>query len=240
MFIYDRIILKNDSSYQALELQEKKDLLFIFGHCYFAYWLARKLPFVPYILLLAVFLLSLICSSEVLLLIALIFSVLPLPLFILFSFSSKIEEFLTDRFRNINLNNSKVISKKDWEFIKKNYHDDYVILRSESCNHECYDSTLAITNMLKDSELTILWLSVKFLDRRVWHAVIKRGDYIYDSNLRKTYLAKEYLKAYHAIVYKELSYDEYSLNSGTKHISKLFAEFQEWFAKNNCSCSIES
>jgi len=240
MFIYDRIILKNDSSYQKLSTQDKKDLLFIFRHCYFAYWFVQKLSIILHILIMLLCILSLLCFNKTFMLITLIIGVCLLPFLIFFKPISKSGELITQKIRNIHLINSKVISLKDWKFIKKNFPDDYLFLCTEECNHECYDSTLAITNILKDKELTILWLSVKFLDKRVGHAIIKRGDYIYDSNLRKTYLAKDYLEAFHAITYKELSFEDYSAEFGTEHIHKLFKEFTDWCTKNNCLCSIEA
>lgn len=146
-------------------------------------------------------------------------------------------EYLTEKFQNLWLFNWQVISFKDWKNIKKRCKKLYYDARSEICNHECYATTYAIANTLKNPEIKILWIAVQSAEEKCGHAVILRNGKIYDSNLRRTFNYDEYFKAFNVEIFKEYSLEDYLTQENLSREScfKLleWKAFGKWCIEHN-------
>lgn len=140
-----------------------------------------------------------------------------------------IDEFIFDKLLNLYLLNHKLLSSKDWKRIKQASRAIYQNLTSLASANECYRSTFHIANILANKEITILWMLVEIKNQKFGHAVIAKNGYIYDSNFRKTYPKEKYIKASHALIFKELSFDEYYFSrhsNSVEHLEKDWEEFK--------------
>lgn len=128
----------------------------------------------------------------------------------------RVEEFklkLLDEFLNIYLINPLVVSYKDWKKIKKVSQKNYDKIRSVKGLQRCYETTFYIANILKNKKVKIMWLCCDSGKIKFGHAVLAKGRYILDTNRKKCYNKKKYLKTYNAKVYKEFTLDEYLIKN---------------------------
>lgn len=126
------------------------------------------------------------------------------------------QEFLDkilDKLLNIYLINPIVISYKDWKKIKKVSRKNYDEIISIKSIAQCYEATFYIANVVKNKNVKIIWLLCSMNKEKFGHSVLAKGNYIYDTNRRKTYNKKKYLKHYNAKVYKEITLDEYLIKN---------------------------
>lgn len=134
-----------------------------------------------------------------------------------------------EQIANIRLLNHKVITCKNWRKIKRYDKYKYRYLRSEECNHECYDTTKWLADFIKDPEIKIVWLGVDDIwdDSRWGHAILKKGDWVYDTNLRRTYKFEDYIKTLKAEIFKEFSLEgeEYFRENSYEDV---YQEFGIW------------
>lgn len=138
----------------------------------------------------------------------------------------KSEDFykiLLDKFHNIYLLNPFVISYKDWKKLKKVSRKNYDKIRSFQTMKKCYETIFYIANLLKNKNIKIMWILCNHRNEKFGHAVLVKGNYILDTNRRKTYNKKKYLEHFHAKVYKEITLDEY-LVKNPKGINLLLEE----------------
>ena len=107
---------------------------------------------------------------------------------------------------------NKAISKKDWKKIKKHSLRLYNDLLSEECEHCCYYYSLEIARILKDC--TLIWGAAEEPfekgNKFYAHAVVLKGDYIYDSNMHFSIKYEDFVKLYKFKIYKKWSFDEFS------------------------------
>lgn len=143
-----------------------------------------------------------------------------------------IDTWLCEKFQNLWLLDGRVISYKDWQIIKKYNERTYRLLRSDECNHKCYDITYMLANILKNPDIKIIWLCIR--DRvnpeLKWrHAVLQKNNCIYDTNFRRTYKRDKYLKAFGAEIFKEYSLEEYIIQNRKSPSDFLdWEEFENW------------
>ena len=123
----------------------------------------------------------------------------------------KIHKELTDKMLNFYTINPLVISFVDWMKLKLASRKNYKIIRSLKSMQECYRTTFYIANILKKDKIKILWLCyTDFLSgKKCGHAVLAKGNWIYDSNRRRTYPKSRYLEVTQAEIFKELSLKDY-------------------------------
>lgn len=240
MFLYEKVILKNDKDFQKLSKKDKKNYLKILKHKHLALWLTSKFINSPYPLLFSLGL----CFFNLILCIAhknaipLLFFMITFPIILfiviletLISFklrkqnSDVVTNWLFDFFMSFWLLNPKVLSKKDWNYIKKEDKEFYKYLRSDECNHRCYETTYDLANFLKDNSLKILWVSVSTPLEKVGHATLLKGNFIYDTNTRKTYSKDVYFQAFNVEVYNVFSFEDYS---NQNFFSIHFDNFVAW------------
>lgn len=134
------------------------------------------------------------------------------------------------------ISNSDVLSKNDWNKIKKFdkglYHD---ILSDESTGC-CYYYSQEIGLIIKD--VNLIWCSISdpfSKDKSYAHAIIEKNGYIYDPNLRISYNFEDYAKFYDLKIYKKWSYDEYSVKNFRMNTRK---DFRSWCIQNGVSSYI--
>jgi len=241
MLLYEKVILKNDPDFKNLTTSEKKDYLKILKHKHLALWLSSKFAKTADPLLFSLFLctITLLCSiSTPVLACAFYIITLPLVLFtvvleciVIFKLlclkhaPNRIRLWLFDFFMSFWLLNGKVISHKDWKFIKEKDKGFYAYLRSDECNHRCYATTHEIATFLKKRDIRIVWVAVRTPTEEVGHAILERRGYIYDSNNRKTYPKEVYYKSFNVEQYRRFYLREYSSENFFKD---HFDNFVEW------------
>lgn len=145
---------------------------------------------------------------------------------------------LQDRIANFSLLNFRVIPLKVWRQIKRENKEWYQHLRSEECNHYCYTTTRELANYMKDPKIKILWISAKNIvnGKEHGHAVLVKNNYIYDTNLRRTYKYGTYIKCYEAKRFKRISICDYT---NQEYMNVSFREFSLWCKKHGVLRSIE-
>ena len=121
----------------------------------------------------------------------------------------KFLEIVLDKFHNIYLINPFVISNKDWKTLKKISKKNYDRIRSFESQTDCYECTFYIANMLRKSKLKIMWLLCDQQNKKFGHAVLVKGNWIYDTNRRKTYSKKKYLQHTNSKIFCEIDISKY-------------------------------
>ena len=239
---FEKVILKNDPSFQNLSKAKKRSYLKIMGHKHFAYWLAREFAYsnnlVAYYFIISLLDILFFFTAPKITFLVFFILTFPIILFILIvklnliyiqgkENLSKYESalWLYDLFMNFGLLNHKVISKKNWKYLQKKDEDFYNFVRSDKCNHRCYETTYKLAKKLKSPDLKILWIAVETPIEKVGHAVIEKNGFLYDSNNRKTYSKKVYFKAFNVKLYKSFSLKEYS---SRKFLKAEFEIFSDW------------
>lgn len=117
------------------------------------------------------------------------------------------QNFISNTISNIYLDNSKVVN---WQKIKDTNEKFYQYLRSDECNKKAFGTTLDTAEILQDSKIKIVWMITTSINtgNRNGYAVLKKGNWIYDTNLKRTYSFKDYIKCRQAEVFKEFSLNE--------------------------------
>lgn len=124
------------------------------------------------------------------------------------------------------------VSKKDWATIKKKSPDVYKFLNSKKSLGTCYLSSWLIAIHIKDAEIMYFGYG-NSKDTLTAHAVVVKGNIVYDTNARMHSNIFEYLEFFNAKVFK--IYDE-------KHYRKksffddIRYEFVTWCKENNIEC----
>lgn len=116
----------------------------------------------------------------------------------------KVQTLLFADYKVFNIRKRLRLKKIDKEF--------YQHIQTEECNNQCYRCTFKLAYLLNDSKVKILWISgTPFDDEdRYGHAVLVKNGYILDTNTRRSYKRKKYLKAMQAEIFYEYSLEEYS------------------------------
>ena len=134
-------------------------------------------------------------------------------------------KLLKNKIQKFWLLNGKVISRKMWRKIKKVSPQSYNDLRSGKLTGQCYSTTLYMLSILKDKELKMMWiLNTDYGENsyKYGHAVIKKGNYIYCPNQRRTYDAKKYLESNESQVFLEMTLSQYMNIENSNNINEWF------------------
>lgn len=259
MWFYKKVILKDMEWFQKYSAEQKEKDLILHKHQYLAWEFANLCLFskVPYLIVFAILVVNVIINTYVGGVLSCILSCITIPLaigiilmdvIIMYRYERKKETleqvwwYLSEKFQNIWLFNWHVLSFKDWKNIKKRCRKIYYVARSEACNHKCYDTTYAIANTLKNSEIKILWITVQSSEERYGHAVILRNGKIYDSNLRRTFNYDEYFMAFNVEIFKEYSFEDYiskeNLSFKSSFLCLEYKAFEKWCHEHNVVISI--
>lgn len=126
----------------------------------------------------------------------------------------------------------RVVTKKDWENLKKYCPIIYKDALSDKSNGHCYFYSWAIALYLKNAKIMYCGVRRKKGDY-TGHAVIVKKGCVYDTNRRQHYDLKEYKKMFHVKVYKLFSRKEYATIDFFDNIRRDFAD---WCEKNNIYC----
>lgn len=212
--------------------EEIKDEWYVFKHSYRMNYIAQLLcnP-----ILSTLFLLYLCGIGITLSIIGLItqlafFSILVLPILLLILMSEivmwkrnkwikegkqlrKFVEIVQDKLYNLYLINPFVISYKSWKKIKKVSKKNYDKIKSLESIGKCYETTFYIVNILKNKKIKMVWLLISLNGESCGHVVLEKGNWIYDTNRRRTYSKKKYLKHEHAKIFAEVDYTEYLIKN---------------------------
>lgn len=245
MKFLERVILKLDPDFQKLSTKEKKrNYLTIFGHKHISLFLTGMymqgiIPFFVSIFVLVVNLALLLTVKTKAISYTVFYLTMPIPTVhvivmacIRYKFERKkqdateIANWLWDKIQNFWLWNGRVISLKDWLYIRKKDKELYEWLRSDACNHKCYDATFQLAKKLSNPNIKILWIGLTDYSERYGHAVLEKNGRIYDSNHRRTYKKKKYLKAQEAEVFKEFPIEVYQKASDFTQLG--WEEFGKW------------
>lgn len=120
---------------------------------------------------------------------------------------------IAKKIQNLWLLDNRVISRKMWRKIKKISPQSYKKLRSGELTGICYTIAWWMLDVLEDKDLKLMWIlntnSAK--NYKYGHAVIRKGDYIYCPNQRRTYKAKKYLESFETKAFKEISLQQYKI-----------------------------
>lgn len=120
---------------------------------------------------------------------------------------------IINKIQGIYFINPLVINYADWWKLKKVSKANYETIRSVKSLKKCYETTFYIANILRKNNVKIIWLLNYASGEKFGHAVLAKGNWIYDSNRRKTYPKAKYLKVYRSEVYKEFTINEYLFNN---------------------------
>ena len=71
---------------------------------------------------------------------------------------------ITSKFQNLWLLDGRVISYKEWQTIKKDNEWTYRVLRSDECNHKCYDITYVLANILRNPDIAQICFIRKYIE----------------------------------------------------------------------------
>ena len=244
MNIYKDFLLKKVEHFQSLSPEEQERSIKIHKHKYLAIWLAATFTtrLWPILLVMAVAVVNLLFLFFVDGIFTIIFLHITMPLilpvfaveiyvFYLTAIKKKeyyeVNEKLFDFFTNLWLYNYKVISRKDWKRIKKFSMSAYNSLRCEKVNHKCYHTCFSLMQFLHNNELKMAWIYLETWCSKCGHAVLIKGDYVYDSNMRRTYSKDEYFTNLNVRIFKEFTFVEYE-DFDELLESKLWDEFGIW------------
>ena len=210
-------IFNNVDGFRELEEDKKEKFIYLFKHRYIVDLVVNRKLVLLFMLINVVFLIfsiiglflknniaiKIICS--IFIVFATIYTII-----LLLSMFRKSRKFLEAEMSKINLLNNKVISQDMWKKVKKYDRWEYRYFRTEQCYGKCYDTTRDLANILKEPEIKILWVGAThpLTGHKFGHAILRKGEYIYDSNLRRTYESKKYLEAFDAQIFKEFSIGE--------------------------------
>ena len=132
-------------------------------------------------------------------------------------------KLLKNKIQKFWLLNGKVISRKMWRKIKKVSPQSYNDLRSGKLTGQCYVTTWYMLSILRDKELKMMWiLNTDYGENshKYGHAVIKKGNYIYCPNQRRTYDAKKYLESNESQVFLETNLSQYMNIENSNNINE--------------------
>ncbi len=116
---------------------------------------------------------------------------------------------LFDLFTKPCLYNYKVVTRADWKKLKATNPKRYKAYRSEESNHHCYSVTYELARIIKNPDVKIVWIFMESWCSKCGHAILIKGDYVYDSNMRRTYKKDEYFRYFKVQVFNEFDYTEW-------------------------------
>ena len=123
------------------------------------------------------------------------------------------------------------LSKQEWNQVKTSDIQTYSDLVSGYCKHKCYSYARKLALLLDNA--TLMYISIQPIvseDKVCAHAVIRRDNQIYDTNIRRSFGIDDYFKLFNVKVYHEWNFTEYSQPDFKESVSK---EFHTWCKNYN-------
>ncbi len=143
--------------------------------------------------------------------------------------NTKKRDAIAEKIQNIWLLDNRVISRKMWKKIKKISPESYKKLRSGELTCRCYLTTMYMLDILQDKDLKLMWiLNTNYgKNYKYGHAVIRKGNYIYCPNIRRTYNAKKYFESFETKVFEEMTLSQYKTTKSPKDITIWFDDLKQ-------------
>ena len=209
MNLYKKVILKHVPEFQNLTEEQKRTSVKVHNHKYIAMWISALFATKYY-----PGLITLVLSAATLVILnfvnatagnILFWITFPYNLFVCSMYfywfrrviikkdtNQEYYDRLFDLFTKPWLYNYKVITKKDWKKLKATNNTRYKAYRTEESNHHCYSVTYELARLISKPEVKIVWIFMESWRSKCGHAILTKGDYVYDSNMRRTYKKDEY------------------------------------------------
>ena len=202
MSFYERIF-ENSGLIREHTKEEKRNNIYLFRNSFLAILLTYKFTHTSHmyvttgILSLGIFLFTFVIKGTI----AYIYYAISMPIiifvvtvYIAINVRIKqkgidgIETWLCEKFQNLWLLDGRVISYKEWQTIKKDNEWTYRVLRSDECNHKCYDITYVLANILRNPDIKIVKSKFFFKtdvippnteSKAATTAIAKNAEYVY-------------------------------------------------------------
>lgn len=243
-YLYKRMMEEAVEEFRILSEEEKRRDIYLHKHKYLGWLLEKILTIYGKWILMMLIASNVICFvafsmgnsyqykwvqilSIVLLLFTLIFGIAYAYIYMRFKEDKEsAQDFISNTISSIYLDNSKVVN---WQKIKKIDKVFYQYLQSEDCNKKAFETTLNTASLLQDSKVKIVWMSITQIgtNYKTGHAVLKKGNWVYDTNLKRTYNFKDYMKCRQVEVFKEFSLKEGEYFANNSYVQS-WKEFITW------------
>lgn len=244
MNLYKKVILKHVPEFQKLTEDEQRTSVKMHNHKYIAMWISALFATKYY-----PGLITLVLSAVTLVILnfvnatagnILFWITFPYNLFVCSMYfywfrrviikkdtNQEYYERLFDLFTKPWLYNYKVITKKDWKKLKATNKTRYKAYRTEESNHHCYSVTYELARLISKPEVKIVWIFMESWCSKCGHAILIKGDYVYDSNMRRTYKKDEYYRYFKVQEFCEFDYTEWPTYADLKQ-SEAWQAFGIW------------
>ncbi len=244
MNIYKKIILKHVPEFQELTEEQQRVSVKMHNHKYIAMWISALFATTSYPGIIALVL----CAATLVILNfvnatvgnILFWTTFPYNLFVcimdfywfrrvIIKKDTRQEYYdrLFDLFTKPCLYNYKVVAKKDWKKLKTTNNTRYIAYRTEESNHHCYSVTYELSRIISNPDVKIVWIFMESWRSKCGHAILIKGDYVYDSNMRRTYKKDEYFRCFKVQVFNEFDYTEWQTYDELKQ-SEAWQAFGIW------------
>ena len=123
------------------------------------------------------------------------------------------------------------LSKQEWDKVKSSDIQTYSDLVSGYCKHKCYSYARKLALLIEN--VTLMYISIQPIiseDKVCAHAIIRKNNQIYDTNIRRSFDIDDYFKLFNVKVYHEWNFNEYSQPDFKDSVSK---DFHAWCKSNN-------
>ena len=138
---------------------------------------------------------------------------------------------LRDMFlKRITIRKNNVISKKDWKHIKKTNKKLYKKLLGDQSEDLSYYYAREIALILKNVKLMYVAIDDRLHETIYAHALIRKGDQVYDSYLKRSFKLDDYAKLYNMKIYSQWSFKDYSDSAFRRTVKN---NFTNWCIKND-------
>ncbi len=123
----------------------------------------------------------------------------------------------------------RVVSKDDWERIKKQNKSTYKFIWDKKSIGQCYTVALILALLIEDAK--IMYCSIASGEGGpTAHAVVVKNNCVYDTNIRRHYDYDEYIEMAKAEVYQIFEKEIFCRES---FLSDVKEDFANWCAKRN-------
>ena len=244
MNFYKKVILKHVPEFQKLTEEQQRISVMMHKHKYIAMWISALFATTSY-----PGILTLVLSAATLVILnfvnatvgnILFWTTFPYNLFVCAMYfywfrrviikkdtNQEYYNRLFDFFTKPWLYNYKVVTKKDWKKLKVANKTRYKAYRTEESNHHCYSVTYELARIIASKDVKIVWIFMESWCSKCGHAILIKGDYVYDSNMRRTYKKNEYFRYFKVQVFNEFDYTEWSTYDALKQ-SEAWQAFAIW------------
>ena len=126
----------------------------------------------------------------------------------------------------------KVVSKEDWDRIRRVDKKLYDFINDERNIGHCYYMSWVLALLIEDA--SIMYCSANSVEGiRTGHATVIKNGYVYDTNLQRHFELKEYLEMYEVEIYKVFTKREYQSKDFFDSIRK---DFIAWCQEQGAYC----